>query len=74
MRVLEPEPGAGRLAGIQVAVNPNGSPLTANVTGELKPLVTVTVRVTDVLAPCATVMLEAEAAAYSEGRLALCQC
>lgn len=55
VRVLVPEPGALKLAEESLVVIPPGWPETESVTFELNPLVTLTVRPTVVLDPCATV-------------------
>ena len=43
---LLPDPGGGRLAGVNPAVTPPGSPVTENVTAALKPPLTATFTLT----------------------------
>ena len=44
LRVLAPDPGAGRVAGVKVAEIPLGSPVTEKATAALKPPLTATFR------------------------------
>jgi hypothetical protein len=63
LSTLEPEPGAGRVAGVKLAETPLGSPVTENATIALKPPVTVTFSVTLLLEPAGTARELEEAAA-----------
>lgn len=49
--VEEPDPGDARLAGVKLAVRPDGKVPVAKVTAELKPPLTETLSVTDALPP-----------------------
>jgi hypothetical protein len=51
--VLEPEPGAGRTAGVKADVTPVGSPVTDRVTAVLKPADTDEARFTEAVPPVA---------------------
>ena len=51
--MLEPEPGAAKLAGVGIAVTPEGKPTTVSATAALNPPATVTVACTDPAPPCA---------------------
>ena len=51
VRVDVPEPGAGRMAGLKLAVTPAGWPAADRATGELKPWGTAMVRAEVTLAP-----------------------
>jgi len=51
MRMLVPEPGAGRVARVKAAEIPVGSPVTEKATAASRPPLIVTVRVTLLLVP-----------------------
>jgi hypothetical protein len=57
--VLCPLPGAAMLAGLKVAVTPDGSPVTDNAMPELNPVPATVVKVMGIDPPRATFMLEA---------------
>ena len=54
LSTLEPEPGAGRAAGVNLAETPLGNPVTENATAALKPPETVTFSATLLLDPAGT--------------------
>jgi hypothetical protein len=49
VRTVEPDPGAANVLGLKLAVTPPGKPATDKATGELKPLLTLTLRLALVL-------------------------
>jgi hypothetical protein len=53
---LDPDPGAGKLGGANLAVMPDGKVLQAMATAELNPPLTVTFTWTPELAPCTRLM------------------
>ena len=63
LSTLEPEPGAGRVAGVNLAETPMGNPVTENATAALKPPVTVTFSAALLLEPAGTAREPEEAAA-----------
>jgi hypothetical protein len=61
VKVLEPDPGAAKLAGAKLAVRPAGNMVHESATAELNPPLTVTFTWTAELAPGASVTAGAEA-------------
>ena len=67
VNTLDPDPGAGRLAGARVAVTPAGAPVTASVTALEKPPAVAIDTVDVPLAPCGSVNAAADIVTLIDG-------